>query len=295
MSSNSKKKNAKFIKSNHIYIYASELSNLVGMNKFKKPAEVLLRIWKTNFAQEHNCILKELESKKKPVALDETKQETFERIAKKYEDKTVKIKKEMEKCKKTKDVQKMKESQQKMIAHCQDLETEDKIKIEKAIREITQTNFGTRQEKKSIHIYTQLTDQPVLELKYFCKRPLVQSHDDIWYLGGKIDGILEDKTIIEVKNRMRGLFNTVREYEKIQTFAYMFILHSEKSQLVETYFNGSRQECGILEVEFEDKFWQMLVNRILQFINYFHEFRKSPELQRKLLQQGVEKFEIDIY
>ena len=75
----------------------------------------------------------------------------------------------------------------------------------------------------------------------------------------------------------------------------MFILHSEKSQLVETYFNGSRQECGILEVEFEDKFWQMLVNRILQFINYFHEFRKSPELQRKLLQQGVEKFEIDIY
>ena len=29
-----------------------------------------------------------------------------------------------------------------------------KIKIEKAIRDITQTNFGTRQEKKSIHIYT---------------------------------------------------------------------------------------------------------------------------------------------
>ena len=164
-----------------------------------------------------------------------------------------------------------------------------------AIREITQTNFGTRQEKKSLHIYTQLTNTPVLELKYFCKRPLIQSQDDIWFLGGKIDGILEDKTIIEVKNRMRGLFNTVREYEKIQTFAYMFILHSQKSQLVETYFNGSRQECGILEVEFEDKFWKMLVNRILQFINYFHEFRQNTQLQKKLLQQGVDKFELDIY
>ena len=87
---------------------------------------------------------------------------------------------------------------------------------------------------------------------------MIQSQDDIWFLGGKIDGILEDKTIIEVKNRMRGLFNTVREYEKIQTFAYMFILHSQKSQLVETYFNGSRQECGILEVEFEDKFMDYL-------------------------------------
>ena len=222
-----KKSETKFMKANHIYIFASELSNLVGMNKFKKPAEVLLRIWKTNFAQEHSCILKELEKDKRPVAIDETKEQTFQRIAKKYEDKTVKIQQEMEKCKKTKDVKKMKESQEKIIAHCQDLEAEDKVKIENAIREITQTNFGTRQEKKSLHIYTQLTNTPVLELKYFCKRPLIQSQDDIWFLGGKIDGILEDKTIIEVKNRMRGLFNTVREYEKIQTFAYMFILHSQ--------------------------------------------------------------------
>ena len=137
----------KFIKSNHIYIYASELSNLVGMNKFKKPAEVLLRIWKTNFAKEHSCILKELEKAKKPVALDETKEQTFRRIAKKYEDKTEKIKKEMEACKKTNDVVKMKESQQKMMAHCQDLEAEDKVKIENAIREIAQTSFGTRQDQ----------------------------------------------------------------------------------------------------------------------------------------------------
>ena len=63
-------------------------------------------------------------------------------------------------------------------------------------------------------------------------------------LGGKIDGILEDKTVIEVKNRMRGLFNTVREYEKIQTFAYMFIFHSSHSQLVETYLNQTKNECG---------------------------------------------------
>ena len=285
----------KFLKSNHIYIFASELSNLVGLNKYKKPAEVLLRIWKTNFAQEHSCILKELEKNKQQVAIDESKEETFQRISKKYEDKTKKIKKEMEKCKKTKDVVKMKESQQKMIAHCQDLETEDKIKLENAIREITQTSFGTRQEKKSIHIYTQLTNTPVLDLKYFCKRPLIQSQEDVWFIGGKIDGILEDKTIIEVKNRMRGLFNTVREYERIQTFAYMFILHSQKSQIVETYFNGSRQECGILDVEFEDEFWQKLVNRILKFINYFHQFRKDSSLQKKLLQEGADKFEMDIY
>lgn len=285
----------KFMKSNHIYIYASELSNLVGLNKFKKPAEVLLRIWKTNFAKEHSCILKELQQAKKPVALDETKEQTFQRIAKKYEDKTEKIKKEMDACKKTKDVVKMKESQEKMMAHCQDLEAEDKVKIENAIREIAQTSFGTRQEKKSIHIYTQLTNTPVLELKSFCKRPLIENDMGVWFIGGKVDGVLQDKTVIEVKNRMRGLFNTVREYEKIQTYAYMFILHSDHSHLVETYFNGSRQECGILEVEFESEYWKTIVNRILIFANYFQKFRHDKNLQKKLLQQGVDKFNLDIF
>ncbi len=285
----------KFIKANHIYIYASELSNLIGMNKFKKPAEVLLRIWKTNFAQEHNCILQELQHKKKKIALDETKEQTFQRISKKYEDKTEKIKKEMEECKKSKDVVKMRESQQKMISHCQDLEAEDKIKIENAIREIAQTSFGTRQEKKSIHIYTQLTNTPVLAIKYFCKRPLLENETGIWFIGGKVDGVLQDKTVIEVKNRMRGLFNTVREYEKIQTYAYMFILHSQHSHLVETYFNGSRQECGILEVDFEEEYWKTIINRILIFTNYFQNFRKDKKLQKQLLQQGVDKFNLDIF
>ena len=59
----------------------------------------------------------------------------------------------MEECKKTKDVVKMRESQKKMIEHCQDLEAEDKVKIENAIREIAQTSFGTRQEK-NLFIFT---------------------------------------------------------------------------------------------------------------------------------------------
>jgi hypothetical protein len=285
----------KFLKANHIYIYASELSNLVGLNKFKKPAEVLLRIWKTNFPQEHKQRLDELQQQKKKITLEETKEETFQRIAKKYEDKTQKIQKEMAKCQKTKNVEKMIESQQKMIAHCQDLEEEDKIKIQKAIRDISQTSFGTRQENKSIHIYTQITNLPVLELKQFCKRPLIQKASDVWFIGGKIDGILEDNTIIEVKNRMRGLFKSVRDYEKIQTYAYMFILHSSQSQIVETYLNGTRQECGILEVDFEENYWQSIIQRILRFTNYFEKFRSSKKLQYQLLQHGIDKFELDIY
>ena len=292
---NSNMNNNQFIKKNHLYIFASELSNLIGMNKFKKPAEVLLRLWKTNYPEEYKLRQTELRKKKKQIMLEETKEETFHRIAKKYDDKTQKIEKEMKKCRDTKDVEKMLASQEKMIAHCQDLEEEDKIKIQNAIREISQTSFGTRQEKKSIHIYTQLTNLPVLELKQFCKRPLFQRDGEVWYVGGKIDGILEDNTIIEIKNRMRGLFKSVREYEKIQTYAYMFILHSFQSQIVETYLNGTRQECGILNVDFEEPYWQNIIQRILRFIKYFDEFRASKQLQYQLLQQGFENFHLELF
>ena len=284
-----------YINSTNIYIYASELSNLVGLNKYRKPAEVLLKIWKTNYPQDYQHIKKRLEENKIGLALDEKKEETLTRISEKYQDKTQKIKDTMKKCKEEKDVEKMKEVRKEMLEHCQDLEAKDKVEIEKAIYEITNTNFGTKQESKSLHIYTQLTNLPVLKLDRFSKRPLISSNDNLWFLGGKLDGILEDKTIIEVKNRMNGLFKTVRDYEKIQTYAYMFIFHSPKSQIVETYMRGKKPECGIIDVEFEEEYWQMLVQRILKFIHYFNKFLKSEKLRGKLLKQGVDKFSLYIY
>lgn len=287
--------NSNFIKANHIYIYASELSNLVGLNKFQKPSKVLLKLWKTNFPQDFKDLKSKLEKKKLTLAPDEKREETFQRIAKKYSDKTQKIEQDLEKCKVQNDIKQMRKIQKEMINHCQDLEAQDKIELERAIYEITNTNFGTKNEKKSIHIYTELTGTRVLKLAKFYKRPLIKSEDNIWFIGGKVDGILDDRTVIEVKNRMRGLFGTVREYEKIQTFAYMFILHSSNSQLVETYLNGSKTECGILEVEFDSEYWQRIIQRILKFIHYFNKFMKNEKLKIKLLRDGEDKFLIDIF
>lgn len=284
-----------FIKSNHIYIFASELSVLVGLNKYKNPSEVLLKLWRTNFKTEYQKIEKKMKDGSLQQALEENGQQKLERISKKYVDKTQKIKAELEKCQKSQNITEMKQSQQKMLDHCQDLEEKDKVEIQKAIYEVTNTHFGTVQENKSLHIYTQLTNQPVIKLSSFHKRPLIQSGDNIWFLGGKLDGILEDKTIIEVKNRMNGLFKSVREYEKIQTHAYMYIFHSNLSQIVETYMKGKNPECGILEVEFDKKFWKSIISRVLKFIHYFNKFLKNEKLQIKLLQQGSQQFQMGIF
>ena len=60
---------SQFIKSNHIYIYASELSSLVGLNKFQSPTKVLLKLWKTNFPSDHSKHQNILKKKKQTMAL----------------------------------------------------------------------------------------------------------------------------------------------------------------------------------------------------------------------------------
>ena len=59
-----------------------------------------------------------------------------------------------------------------------------------------------------------------------------------WYIGGKMDGIDEEnKTIIEVKNRTRCFFNSVRDYEMTQIQIYMYLKDYDNSILVEKLNN----------------------------------------------------------
>ena len=161
------------------------------------------------------------------------------------------------------------------------MDTNDKKKIEENIINLTNTGFGTKNETRSIHIYTQMTGIPVMNISNFYKRILLKSGDYNWYIGGRIDGICQDKTIVEVKNRMHKLFYNLREYEKIQTFSYMYILESRKSQLVETYMKGNQPEINIIDVDFQEIYWEFIFDRITTFVDYFNKFLKNEKLKKK--------------
>ena len=53
-----------YINKKEICIYASELSNLIGVSFFKPQAETLHRLWKTNFPEDFKNTKKKLEKKK---------------------------------------------------------------------------------------------------------------------------------------------------------------------------------------------------------------------------------------
>lgn len=282
-------------KKKKICFFASELAVLLGVNKFKKPSEILLRLWEYNFPEDLQYFKDRLKDNKKPVVEYQTSEERVNTIMKKVKNKTdkKKLEKSIKKCLESKDTDSLKKIRQDTIKQCEVLDSKDKKAIEKAIIELTNTNFGTRNENKSIHIYTQLTGQPVIKFNRFTKRIVFHDSNFEYYIGGKIDGLLADKTIIEIKNRIHKLFRVVRDYEKVQTYCYMYIFESSKSELVETYISGNLTETNIMTVLYDHNYWNDIVTKIIKFTEYFNKFLNSIELKEELLLVGTEKFRLN--
>ena len=286
----------KYINRNEICIYASELANLIGISNFKPKAVTLLRIWEKNFPDDYRLHRKSVKDQNRELAENNNSKETFNKFTGKLGKKKQKeICINMEKCMEAQDVNSMINKRREILKECQELPSKDKEKIEKSIIEMTNTNFGIKNENKSLHIYTQLTGTPVLQIKEFVKKMIIKSNNYSWFIGGKIDGILQDRTIIEVKNRVHKLFNKIRDYEKVQTYCYMYILESNSSELVETYMNGRVPETNILDIEYNNDYWEFVVNRILIFIDYFNKFIDSSEMKEQLLINGVDNFDIELF
>ena len=90
---------------------------------------------------------------------------------------------------------------------------------------------------------------------------------DNCFIGGKVDGLLKDQYIVEVKNRVRGFFNTVRDYENVQIQLYMYILDLDEAKLVECYNSKMRITVIYKNNEF--------INEILESLNIFIDIFKD--------------------
>ena len=110
----------------------------------------------------------------------------------------------------------------------------------------TNTSFGTRHEGDVGEMYQKHTG---LRIEKDNARKFWEFMPGFGIVG-KFDGFNEEGTLIEIKNRMRRLFGTVVEYEKVQVHVYMAMSRKTKSQLVERY----KDELMVHEVEFEQEF-----------------------------------------
>ena len=274
-----------------IFLNASEIAAMIGKNKFKPPSEVIFRIWQKYFYDDFNNTIKNLEKKSIKVIPKETDTESVKRIIKEQK---IDVKKELKECLQSENINDMHKKKQEILKKIpKDISKEQKAEFKKSLVNMTNTNFGTRNENSIFNKYKEKTGNNAILTNEFYKRQIYEynlNEEKVeWFLLGKVDGLIineddeKENTIIEIKNRMYRCFYHLREYEKIQTYSYMYILNHRKAHLVEALKN---KDCdiNIIKVDFDDEYWEYMYSSIENFINYFMNiFIKNDKLKELII------------
>jgi hypothetical protein len=171
------------------------------------------------------------------------------------------------------------------------LEKQGKIKKEQKDELLKQTDslinktHGTLKEDSAIKIFEK--EYKVLldtNQKYY-KYKIMTTEKYTWFIGGKMDGILldidnpENNYVVEVKNRIKGFFNSLREYEKTQIQLYLLLTGFKNSKLVEKYNSKIR----VMDIQVEQQYIDDILEYLLIFINKTITFWDNNKLKMSYL------------
>src|SRR5210317_1927002 len=148
------------------------------------------------------------------------------------------------------------------------LAPQDVILAKDHLRKTLYTNHGTRNEYKTADAdYANLVEDDT-----FYTHDICEIEGTKYQIVGRIDRLQmnEDgsRTLVEIKNRAKGLFNRVRDYEEVQCQTYLQMLKDiQYCRLVEQ-FNDERK--GYL-IEKNDAKWEdEIIPKLQNFCELFH-------------------------
>ena len=209
-------------------------------------------------------------------------------------------------CLRSKNTEQLSQDKAKIDSVIQQLPKSQQKEFADSFNHITNTQFGIRNENLGVEIYQHKMQADVeLTRKYFKKELFhIESNDgeiDVWTLGGKVDGIASvpintnpkgkgkgklktKQVILEIKNRVNRLFNEVRDYEKVQCYAYMYVLDLDEVHLAEIMKSSQDNKMNIFPIVFEENFWENQIMKSMEtFVNEFYEFLENTPMKIHLM------------
>jgi hypothetical protein len=283
------------VMSRNIFMCASDLSVITGHNPYKDKSEITLKYWKKHFKADYVETKLYMKNNKISEKIEETYMECIERISRENNIDIKSVKTDLYKCLDTKNTENLQKEKDQLIKKVLDrLPQKHKEEFKESVNHITNTQFGIRFENNGVEIYQQKTGNSVEKCGKYHKEELfiidneIDGVMDIWTVGGKVDGIAIDKEgnkiILEIKNRVNRLFNTIRDYEKIQCYAYMYTLDINSIHLAEILKSRKTNDMNIFEINFDEDFWQKeIVDNISLFVDDFYEFLNDKKRKIALL------------
>jgi DNA polymerase III epsilon subunit-like protein len=235
-----------------VIIGASSVATAIGLG-FKRQPELISELWKKYSPHTFEGKTKEEAALEILVASPTTK----------------KILEEVEnfKSEKSTDVDQKIRAVYHQIEHS-GLTPQDMVLVKDHLRKTLYTNHGTRNEYKT----ADADNASLVEDDTFYTHDICTIEGTLYQIVGRIDRIQmnEDgtRTLVEIKNRTKGLFNRVRDYEEVQCQTYLHMLKDiGYRRLVEDY-NGERK--GYLIEKNDEKWKGMIIPKLENFCELFH-------------------------
>lgn len=170
------------------------------------------------------------------------------------------------------------------------LRPSDREHLKSLVNSATNTVYGCRTESRGVELFESASGKKVDAAKAQKLNKWLIYRDDArqqeWVVTGKLDGITADGEVLEIKNRQKGLFNVMRDYEMCQVQCYLNNFPAERGYLLEVYkANANEQpEFHLHTIDRDIAFYQQNIQahipRLVEFMNrlvfstYFtHDFK----------------------
>jgi DNA polymerase III epsilon subunit-like protein len=148
------------------------------------------------------------------------------------------------------------------------LAPQDVILAKDHLRKTLYTNHGTRNEYKT----ADADHANLVEDDTFYTHDICEIEGTKYQIVGRIDRLQmnEDgsRTLVEIKNRAKGLFNRVRDYEEVQCQTYLQMLKDIKYCRLVEQFNNERK--GYLIEKNDEKWNDVILPKLQNFCELFH-------------------------
>ena len=177
------------------------------------------------------------------------------------------------------------------ILNNMEISEDKKSFIKRETESFINKTHGTLKEDTAIEMYEKKFNVKLDTSQQFNKMNLKSTNNNDWYICGKVDGLYIDKNvkensyIVEVKNRTKGFFSTLRDYEKTQIQLYMYMLDLKTAKLVEKYKDKIRITVIYRDIEY--------INDIIEYMNIFvnnfeNEFLNNLDAKINFVNQDLD-------
>jgi len=177
----------------------------------------------------------------------------------------------------------------------------EKQELLKQTESLINKTHGTLKEDSAIKIFEEKNNVILDTTQVYYKYLVNKTSDYEWYIGGKMDGIYidninsENNYVVEVKNRMKGFFTSLREYELTQIQLYLLLIGYDKAKLVEKYNNKIRVTNVSKQQDYIDdtlEYLKIFINGFIEFLSDFNMKMKYISLNESEKNKFLDKLYI---